>query len=1591
MANESVIFEVIAEGKGLKVVQKDVNALADSTERVNRARKEGSKGQDNYNKKEKAIHQSNLSSAKSFSKMNQTIGSGSSGLVGAYAVLAANVFAATAAFNALRQAAQVETLIAGLEATGQAAGRNLTVVAERMKEVTGSAISMEAALRSAAQGTSAGFSGAQMAQLAETATAAAISLGRDVGDAVDRVTRGVAKLEPEILDELGLFVRLDDATERYAGSLGKSVDSLTQFERTQAFANATIAAGEKRVRELGGSVDANPYDKLAASLSELGTTFLNIFNTVLTPFVSFLADSKIALAGLIMALTKGIVGSALPVLTELGAKARAVAAEALGAVDASKRAAVDSLQKSAGQLGSLGNLVSGNKELVKELNTGKVTREKIRKIELNLEASIAQRVRNLNTEGKILEKNRAQKEEDLARIRKELALVKQIERERKKIADQPTSISAQGRSDFESRSAGIMGSLDEDGSFSNYKKQMTKQIAANRRFKKTTIDAGEGVDILGGKFPRLSKKLKIAEAGMLGFGKVSKIAVKGLFTAIPVIGQVLFVVDMLIEGLKAGFNAITGFAREQTRLQAAQSALNTVSEHYEGIMEEVNGAERLNADLVLKRGNATKQLVSSTREVVDATIAANAEAGFFGKLWSAAMLKARASFFRLKLALEDLFGTNISILLAQAKQSFFTWIKELVDEFNNGIIDGPIGKFLETAGFRDVEVIPTEGLKKAIKSVDAELKSLQENAGQMLSSTGAAGSKNVILMSAPIQAMNELLKEGGAASEELGGFLRAAFGKDGGLDDVVQAFSKIEGTNVGDGIIEAFGPKTAESLRNFLKLNLTAEKVLKDEELAMKLLTIVMAKGTETTTKQAEAVEGLNKIYRDGPKLINEFAAGMRIQSSVKTVLPLFEQMAEHIDTLDHNSGDVSKKWENLSPALKKFLRPLKDGEKITKEIVQETANLFAIMNEFEILEKGRAARKARELNALSKQNKDNTAAISARQDIEIAALKDKEKFERARLTLTENQLDAETLLAVKAGNLTGLNKEQLEIAGKILLFSEELKTTTSQREVLEQDIYTAQKASLRLQMQATALSQAQVKTAAMEMKAAMMKANLATRGTTALTEAQQLKLKKEAAVAEMSAAIVSADQKFRMLELEIQISELILERSGIEPEAMKKIKDRNQQILDIQRRITDETKAQARLRLEAVDLETRAQSIDIAGQSGGAAANIDAISLMKEQVTQIHEAKKRHLARLEKQAANEPNPYVQQQIQAEIKSITKAIDEGQTTLGEKAQLMATALSPMFEQFKALGPEGELVAAIGQGSLTMVAAFDAMGQAGAGAAEMFMALGAIVAQVSNIINASHRNRVAKIDKEIEAEKKRDGKSEGSLKKIKAMESKKEAMAKKNFEMNKKLQMAQVLISTAAAIAQVWANPLDLFKTWAPVMTGVIAALGAAQLAIIAGTSWQGGGSSTGSAAKPPKVQIGSRSNRVDVAGSKQGGELSYLRGGRGMGSSASDFTRSAFVGAKYRATGGAAYVVGEQGPELFVPEVPGEIVANDEMTAGGQPINATFNIQTIDATNMEETLISQRGNIINMIREAANNQGETFLEGLDTMALGDNY
>ena len=316
--------------------------------------------------------------------------------------------------------------------------------------------------------------------------------------------------------------------------------------------------------------------------------------------------------------------------------------------------------------------------------------------------------------------------------------------------------------------------------------------------------------------------------------------------------------------------------------------------------------------------------------------------------------------------------------------------------------------------------------------------------------------------------------------------------------------------------------------------------------------------------------------------------------------------------------------------------------------------------------------------------------------------------------------------------------------------------------------------------------------------------------------------------------------------------------------------------------------------------------------------------------------------------------------------------------------------------FAALGPDGEVVGAVIQGSLAVsdawTTAFERIGENGndwkANTQEVLAAVGASIGALSNMYAASSRASIASVDKQIAAEKKRDGSSAKSVQKIAALEKKKEAMAKKAFETNKKMQIASTIISTASAVMAVLSEDAKKgLGSLAIPMAVAVGAMGAAQVAMIAKQSYQGGSGSASTPSAPKSISMGKRSNVVDISQRAGSGELSYLRGARGMGTGANDFT-PAFYGRKMRASGGAVagYTVGEQGPELFVPDVPGTIVPNDDI-AGGQPINVNFNVQAIDSASFNDALSVQRGNIISIIREAANGYGEGFLEQVDTGAL----
>ena len=137
------------ESKGGKKVAQDLDNVAKATERVG--------------KNQTRLGQASASAGRSFAAQSQGLG----GLVGIYAAAAANVFAISAAFEALNAAAKFDTIIRGTESLANAVGTSATQVIGSLKNITEGQLSIVEAARSANIALSAGFGREQLRGLAE--------------------------------------------------------------------------------------------------------------------------------------------------------------------------------------------------------------------------------------------------------------------------------------------------------------------------------------------------------------------------------------------------------------------------------------------------------------------------------------------------------------------------------------------------------------------------------------------------------------------------------------------------------------------------------------------------------------------------------------------------------------------------------------------------------------------------------------------------------------------------------------------------------------------------------------------------------------------------------------------------------------------------------------------------------------------------------------------------------------------------------------------------------------------------------------------------------------------------------------------------------------------------------------------------------------------------------------------------------------------------------------------------------------------------------------------------------------------------------
>lgn len=269
-------------------------------------------------------------SGRDFAKEAQGLG----GLVRLYATFAANIFAVTAAFQQLSKAMDTTNMVRGMEQLGAQSGIALVNISKNLVATTDYAISMREAMEATAMATSAGLSAQQLQDVGLVAKNVSQALGRDVVDSITRLTRGIVKLEPELLDELGLFTKIGPATEKYALSIGKSASQLTDFERRQAFANAVIKEGLDKFSSI--KLESNPYSKLLATLKDVAQAGLELINKVLTPVIKLLSESPTALAAILAGIAVTLTRQALPAIANFNQSMRDSAKDAVEA--ATKRA-----------------------------------------------------------------------------------------------------------------------------------------------------------------------------------------------------------------------------------------------------------------------------------------------------------------------------------------------------------------------------------------------------------------------------------------------------------------------------------------------------------------------------------------------------------------------------------------------------------------------------------------------------------------------------------------------------------------------------------------------------------------------------------------------------------------------------------------------------------------------------------------------------------------------------------------------------------------------------------------------------------------------------------------------------------------------------------------------------------------------------------------------------------------------------------------------------------------------------------------------------------------------------------------------------
>jgi len=1546
-------FQIVEKGGKISAVAKDTEKLSKSQDKAAKSQKNLTKQQDmGYGRQKQGLVQT-ANSTKNFSKLANTIdgGGGGTSLVGAYATLAANVFAASAAFNALSRAAEFQQLQQGLELVGNQSGRTLSVLADNLREATDGALSLEQASRGAALGVSGGFGARELSGLAEIAKGASLALGRDLADAFDRLTRGAIKLEPEILDELGIMVRLDDAVEQYAAQLQKSASSLSQLERRQAFMNAILEQGALKFGDIAKQVEPTPYQKLAATFGDLVREIFTFVNETLNlnGIIGILANSTTSLLGVMLLFGSTIAGQILPGLANAGANAARFAEGAKelaeGALDAAKANEKLALANVQAFEGGAKKFQLAQKELAIE---GKSTAARKNALK-SLEASERGRARNLKKHHGAARK---QKEIELEQIRRQIRLVKELEAaEAGQSAARLAASQAQIQANFAQEQSEIIqgvssGELGLAAAITASNAAIDKRNQEQKKLNKT----GKKTGGIFGKLLLLSTFIGTQFEKLIGIFKVVGAV---LLRLLPLIGAIVTVTGLAFLAFDRTYNTEKVKAFRKSNKQLAE-ILETLPDKAEAFNDTFKSTATLG-----QRQIRQFQIVSNTIAEVNAQLEKSI------KLRKEAIEANDGQEINDKGFVESL-GDFLS-MTTKGRNKVVSQLQEVFDDSVIGSTENTSENMKRLKGMlssvfdikRSPEYTSYESLlKSGIPSLVEKLEKEVDFEKIFFDDEGNLDTQENIR-----KRLAEGIKDTKEQFEELGSSVQ-------GFNQELQNAEKVSSQ-----FVLKFFPKTAATdiVNQFKSLKKGLDEINNATQTA----------GMDPA-ERLETIAGA--IAETGPNVRK--ILGSAVRDPINSIIQLRGEIAKlEAGSDEDKESQIQERREKIQQELNKLGE---NGEQTLKDTLATLTNI----QKNEVLRKVTLAQIAQVQKTVKQATKFSSAATELSLKLDAQKLKLKKEESDQNLLLLANTAGVTQEQIAQDGVVNALVKKREELVG----------LGGKEEEILAIDLQLAEARNIQTdQALATASESFRVE----EAKQKVLLTNLATTEKELEAKLKILELEAKAEALQAGRATVGVAAQVRL-------------QVNADKERLKIAKDKakiEKAILNAQASIITAELAVLRDKQDVGTVQGKAEfdrlNTIISNVNSATTASTDAIDKVAEQT---------EMSLTDALADAVQKSFFDSPIANDIDNIavnrafSSTIEDDTTKTTFALNMIRNAFESFGNKMEELfGEDGKVIAALSK--LLQITAEVSLGiiQSFQSIDEMFnkedgffkdfsdeegktlkglLKFAAVAQSVSGVLSgfqavlqADSERRVNAIDQAIDAEKRLDGKSKESLAKIAAMEKKKESMQRKAFERNKKLQIANAIISTASAAATTYAalaeNPF-----LAMAMAAAITALGLAQVAIIRKTQFNGGNTDPSTPNKT-NLQIGKRGSAVDVAKSATAGELNFLRGGNTSGTDlggAGGGLPGASMGRRGYADGGV--IVGERGPEVITPAAPVDVTPN--FALGGQGANVNFTINAIDAAGVEDVLMNQRGNIIGMIRDAANENGERFLETVDTQAYGGN-